>query len=284
MNRSYRLIISCPDAVGIVAAVSTFISDQGGTITEANHYTDPVSNWFFMRHVIAADSLPFGLEEFRAAFAPIAEKFSMEWRISDTASKPRVVLMVSKESHCLTDLLYRWKSGDMDFDIPAVISNHEIMREYVEWHDIPYHHVPVDASGKNAAFEKMARLIDEVRADTVVLARYMQIIPSWMCDALPNRIINIHHSFLPSFAGAKPYHQALERGVKLTGATCHYVTQDLDEGPIIEQDVVRISHHNSIEEIVRLGKDVEKTVLARGLRYHLEDRVLIHGHKTIVFA
>jgi formyltetrahydrofolate deformylase len=284
MNRSYRLIISCPDTVGIVAAVSAFVAANDGTITEANHYTDPVSNWFFMRHVIAADSLPFDLEEFRSAFAPIAERYSMEWCIADTANKPKVVLMVSKQSHCLTDLLYRWKSGDMDFEIPAVISNHEDMRDYVEWHNIPYHHVPITRENKDEGFNQVAGICDEVQADTIVLARYMQIIPPWFCDSYPNRIINIHHSFLPSFAGAKPYHQALERGVKLTGATCHYVTQQLDEGPIIEQDVVRISHHNSIEEIVRLGKDVEKTVLARGLRYHLENRVLIHGHKTIVFA
>jgi len=286
MKPSYRLIITCPDQVGIVAEVSRFIAEHNGWILEANHYSDPSSQWFFMRHVIAADSLPFGIDTFIDKFKPIAERFNMTWSVRDSSIKKRVLLLVSKQDHCLTDILYRWKSGDMHLDIPAVLSNHEDLREMVEWHGIPYHSisVPREENEKQQAFRKTAELIGQFKPDAIVLARYMQILPPWLCEQYPNRIINIHHSFLPSFAGARPYHQAQERGVKLTGATCHYVTRDLDAGPIIEQDVIRISHHDSLEELVRLGKDVERSVLARGLRYHLEDRVLVHGNKTIVFA
>lgn len=284
MHPSYRLTISCPDQVGIVAAVSDFIAKHQGWITEAHQFADPESQWFFMRYVVRADSLPFDLDEFKARFAPIAERFAMRWDITDSSLRKRVVLMASKQAHCLSDLLYRWRSGDLAFDIPCVISNHDDLRGYVEWHGIPYHHIPVDLPDKREHFAAVSRGIAEAGADAVVLARYMQILPPDLCDAYPGRIINIHHSFLPSFVGAKPYHQAAERGVKLVGATCHYVTSELDAGPIIEQDVARVNHHNSTEDMVRLGKDVEKTVLARGLRYHLEDRVMVHGNKTIVFA
>lgn len=283
MEPSYRLVISCPDRVGLVAAVSDFIADNGGWITEANHYTDPSDNWFFMRHVIKSNSLPFDAEGFRQAFAPIAEDFDMDWRVTDTSCRPRVTILASKEGHCLQDLLYHWKYGDLGFDIPYVISNHENLRDYVQWYGVPFEYMPVD-DDKEAHFQNVSDGIEQSCPDVVVLARYMQILPDWLCDKYPNRIINIHHSFLPSFAGARPYHQAKERGVKLTGATCHYVTSELDAGPIIEQDVIRISHHHSVGDIVRLGRDVEKTVLTRGLRYHLEDRVLIHNNKTIVFA
>jgi formyltetrahydrofolate deformylase len=284
MTPSYRLIISCPDQIGIVAGVSDFIAKHQGWITEAHQYADPESQWFFMRYVVRADSLPFCIEEFKARFAPIAERFGMRWDIADSSVRKRVVLMASKQTHCLSDLLYRWRSGELSFDIPCVISNHEDLRSYVEWHGIPYHHFPVDLPDKRKHFAAVNNQIAEAEADAVVLARYMQILPPDLCDAYPGRIINIHHSFLPSFVGAKPYHQAAERGVKLVGATCHYVTSELDAGPIIEQDVARVNHHNSAEDMVRLGKDVEKSVLARGLRYHLEHRVLVHGNKTIVFA
>ncbi|WP_461481838.1 formyltetrahydrofolate deformylase [Porticoccus sp.] len=282
-NHSYRLIVSCPDRVGLVAAVSSFLADEGGLLTEANYYRDPESNWFFMRQVIAADSLPYGAEELTTRFAPLAEQYHMQWRLTDTSVPKRVVLMASKQAHCLSDLLYRWRSGEMQFDIPCVISNHDDLRSYVTWHNITYHHTPVDPANKAEHFAAVDRLIANSRADVIVLARYMQILPPELCANHPGQIINIHHSFLPAFVGAKPYHQAAERGVKLIGATCHYVTSDLDAGPIIEQDVVRISHHDSIPDLVRKGKDVEKTVLAKGLRYHLEDRVLLHGNKTIVF-
>lgn len=282
-THSFRLIVSCPDRVGLVATVSSFLANEGGLLTEANYYRDPDTNWFFMRQVIAADSLPYGPEELTARFAPLAEQYDMQWRLTDTSKPKRVVLMASTQAHCLSDLLYRWRSGEMQFDIPCVISNHDELRSYVNWHNIPYHHIPVSQSDKTAHFADVATQIAQSRADVIVLARYMQILPPELCATYPGQIINIHHSFLPAFVGAKPYHQAAERGVKLIGATCHYVTSDLDAGPIIEQDVVRISHHDSVPDLVRKGKDVEKNVLAKGLRYHLEDRVLLHGNKTIVF-
>ena len=281
--RTFRLVIACPDGVGIIAKVSNFLATYNGWITEASHHSDSHSGWFFMRHEIRADSLPFDLPAFRQAFAPIAREFSMDWRVTDSAQKKRVVLMVSRESHCLADLLHRWHSGDLDCEIPCVISNHEDLRSMVEWHGIPFHHVPVDPQNKQPAFAEVSRLVEACDADAVVLARYMQILPPQLCQAFAHRVINIHHSFLPSFVGAKPYHQAALRGVKLIGATCHYVTEELDAGPIIEQDVARVTHRDSIEDMVRLGKDVEKRVLARGLRFHLEDRVLVHNNKTVLF-
>ncbi len=280
-EHSYRLILSCPDRVGIVAAVSSFFAREGGLIIEANHFRDPESNWFFTRQVIAANSLPYNLAELTRRFAPVAAGMGMVWRIAATATPKRVVLMASRQAHCLDDLLYRWRSGELAFDIPAVIANHDDLRSYVEWHRVPFHHIA--ATDKAQHFGEVAALLAALNPDVIVLARYMQVLPAALCAAYPGRIINIHHSFLPAFAGARPYHQAAERGVKLIGATCHYVTAELDAGPIIDQDLVRISHHDRIEDLVRKGKDVEKMVLARGLRHHLEDRVLVHGNKTIVF-
>ncbi len=283
MEHTYRLVISCPDRVGIVAKVGEFVSQHGGWIVEANHYSDAASDWFFMRHCIRADSLPFGLQDFREKFQPIADEFGMEWAITDSQSPKKMVLLASKDSHCLADLLHRWHSKELYCDIPCVISNHEDLRSMVEWHGIPFFHVPVDKNNKAEHFAKVSRIIAEHKADAIVLARYMQILPADVCETYEGRVINIHHSFLPSFVGAKPYHQAAERGVKLIGATCHYVTSELDAGPIIDQDVIRISHKDKVEDMVRLGKDVEKMVLSRGVRFHLEDRVLRHGNKTIVF-
>ncbi|MFE8073192.1 formyltetrahydrofolate deformylase [Marinobacteraceae bacterium S3BR75-40.1] len=284
MEDTYRLVISCPDRVGIVAKVSNFLANYNGWIVEAAHHADRKAGWFFMRNEIKVNSMPFGVEEFKIAFEPIAREYNMEWRIHDSREKPRVVLMCSKESHCVADLLHRWQSSELDANIVAVVSNHDDLRRMVEWHDIPYHHVPVDKENKADAFARVEELIDQYDTDVVVLARYMQILPPTMCEKYAGKVINIHHSFLPSFAGAKPYQQAYDRGVKLIGATCHYVTQDLDEGPIIEQDVVRVKHSDNTEDLVRLGRDVEKAVLARGLRYHLQDRVLVHQNKTVVFA
>jgi formyltetrahydrofolate deformylase len=281
--RRYTLTLSCPDRVGVVAAVSGLIAQHQGWIVEANHHADALAKRFFMRQEILADSLPFELDTLKQKFAPIAAEFGMDWRIADSAEKKRVVILVSKQEHCLYDLLARWQSKELDIDIPCVISNHETLRGFVEWHGIPFHHVPVTPDNKAAAYAEMQGLFEDARGDTMVLARYMQILSPGLCRAYPQRIINIHHSFLPSFVGARPYHQAFERGVKLIGATCHYVTEDLDQGPIIEQDVIRIDHSDSPEDMVRYGKDIEKTVLARGLRYHLEDRVLAHGSKTVVF-
>ncbi|GEK46138.1 formyltetrahydrofolate deformylase [Bisbaumannia pacifica] len=284
MSHYYRLVVSCPDRVGIVSRVSGFIASQGGSITEANQHSDLETGRFFMRYEIQADSMPLDADGFREAFAPIAEEFTMTWALTDTAQRRRVVLMVSRASHCLVDLLYRWTAGELECDIPCVISNHDDLRALVEWHGIPYHHVPVDPVDKAGAFAEVERLVEAAEADSVVLARYMQILPPGLCERYAGRVINIHHSFLPSFAGAKPYHQAYERGVKLIGATCHYVTSELDAGPIIEQDIHRVSHCHTPQDLVRFGRDVEKAVLARGLRWHLEDRVLIHGNKTVVFA
>jgi formyltetrahydrofolate deformylase len=234
-----------------------------------------------------ADSLPAGLgpHELASAFEPVAAEFDMEWHLTDTDVRKRVALLASREDHCVADLLYRWRAGELECDIPCVISNHEDLRGLVEWHGVRFQCVPVgpEDGAKEAAFEEMDRILELERADAIVLARYMQVLPPAFCAARPGRILNIHHSFLPSFAGAKPYHQAFERGVKLIGATCHYVTAELDEGPIIEQDTRRIDHGDSIEELQRVGRDVERTVLARGLRWHLEDRVLLNGNKTVVF-
>tara|TARA_B100000963_G_scaffold341673_1_gene341586 strand:- start:802 stop:1671 length:870 start_codon:yes stop_codon:yes gene_type:complete len=281
-----RLVGSCPDQVGIIARVASFIADHGGNITASNQYEDVRSKTFFMRYGIELLDTKMSYSEFAITFRSLADELRMKWHVTDLAVKPRIVLLVSKFDHCLAYLLHRWKGGDLRFDIPCVISNHETLRELVEWYGIPYHHVPVpkESEAKQAAFEKTAELIEQAEPDTIVLARYMQIFPAWLCKKYRHKVINIHHSFLPSFIGAKPYHQADERGVKLIGATCHYVTENLDAGPIIEQDVVRVRHSDSIEDMMRQGKDVENTVLARGLRYHLEDRVLVHGNKTILFS
>jgi formyltetrahydrofolate deformylase len=285
---TYTLTISCPDRVGIVAAVSRFIADRGGWIVEANHHADQATRRFFMRNVMLARSLTergFTLHQFRSQFAGIAGDFAMNWSIADSAVRKRVVILVSRYDHCLVDLLYRWKSRELDCEIPCVISNHDDLRGYVEWHGIAFHHVPVapDPVGKHAAFEAIERIFAASGGDVMVLARFMQILPASLTSRLPGQIINIHHSFLPSFVGAKPYHQAFARGVKLIGATSHYVTEDLDEGPIIEQDVVRIDHGDTEDDLVRYGRDIEKSVLARALKYHLEDRVLLNGHRTVVF-
>ncbi|KAA3654826.1 MAG: formyltetrahydrofolate deformylase [Proteobacteria bacterium] len=287
-QRFYTLSASCPDRVGIVARVSTFIAEHQGWILETALHAEPPREGesvgrYFMRIEIRADSLPFMLSEFRERFAPLAGELELTWKITDSAVKKRLVLLVSKQEHCLYDLLARWKSRELDVEIPCVISNHNDLRGFVEWHGISFHHVPVTPDNKAAAYAEVQRLFEEVHGDTMVLARYMQILSPELCAAYPGRIINIHHSFLPSFVGAKPYHQAYAKGVKLIGATCHYVTADLDQGPIIEQDVIRIDHSDAVEDMVRYGRDIEKTVLARGLRYHLEDRVLVHGNKTVVF-
>jgi len=283
MKRTLILTLCCPDTVGIVASVTSFIAEQDGWIVEASQHGDLVSNWFFMRVEIFADSLSINEEEFSDKFKKIADKFEMQWALHDTGIKKKVILLVSKSDHCLSDLLHRWRNQDFNFDIPCVISNHSDLREFVEWHKIPFHHVPVEKENKKEAFEEIDSLYQKYNADAMVLARYMQIIPPELCKKYFGQILNIHHSFLPSFSGSKPYHQAFDLGVKLIGATCHYVTAELDKGPIIEQDVIRISHNDTVDDLTRLGKDVEKRVLAKGLRLHVEDRILVHGNKTVVF-
>ncbi len=267
-----------------MAAVSQYLNERNGSIVEANHHTDAEQKWFFMRHVIDADSMSVDLDTFRREFSKIAEAYDMDWFINDSDDKPKVMLMATKESHCLNDLLHRWHTGELSCDIVGVIANHDDLRSMVEWYNIPYHCINVPKEDKMPAFKAIEKAIDESGADTVVLARYMQIFPEYLCEKYRFRVINIHHSFLPSFIGAKPYHQAAVRGVKLIGATCHYVTADLDAGPIIEQDVIRVRHSHSATDMVRLGKDIEKLVLSRGLRFHIEDRVLVHGNKTVVFS
>jgi formyltetrahydrofolate deformylase len=281
---SYTLVISCPDKVGIVAAVSQFVALRSGSLVESNHHTDVEQGWFYMRNVIIADSLAVSLQQFREEFTSLAEEFNMQWHVRDNSELQRVVIMASHASHCLADILHRWKSGELPCQIPCVISNHENLRSMVEWHGIPFHYVPVPKEDKSAAFAKVTEIVERHQAETVVLARYMQIIPPAICEQFSGRLINIHHSFLPSFIGANPYQKAYDRGVKLIGATCHYVTEDLDEGPIIEQDVIRVNHSCDKEDMVRLGRDVEQSVLSRGLRYHLQDRVVVRGNKTVVFS
>ncbi len=280
---SYTLVISCPDQVGLVAAVSTFVAERGGSLVESNHHTDVAQGWFYMRNVIDARSVKVSLDELRQQFEPLAQQFDMIWHIKDNSELQRVVVLASHASHCLADILHRWKSGELPCEIPCVISNHENLRSMVEWHGIPFHYVPVSKEDKAPAFARMNEIIERHRADTVVLARYMQIIPPNLCEEYAGRLINIHHSFLPSFIGANPYQKAYDRGVKLIGATCHYVTDELDEGPIIEQDVIRVNHSCDKDDMVRLGRDVEQSALSRGLRYHLEDRVIVRGNKTVVF-
>lgn len=284
MSHYYRLVVSCPDQVGIVARVSSFIAQHGGSITEASQHSDLQTGRFFMRYEILADSIGMSADELEEAFAPIAATFDMQWALVDTQKRRNVVIMVSRESHCLVDLLYRWQAGELDCNIVGIISNHPDMRALSEWYEIPYFHIAVNPTNKQASFDAVQAQIEALRADCIVLARYMQILPPALCEHYAGQIINIHHSFLPSFAGAKPYHQAYARGVKLIGATCHYVTEELDAGPIIEQDIHRVSHCHTPADLVRFGRDVEKSVLARGLRWHLEDRVLIDGNKTVVFG
>ncbi|SFP60957.1 formyltetrahydrofolate deformylase [Variovorax sp. 770b2] len=281
--RRYILTLTCPDRTGIVAAVGSFIASHGGLISQAAQHGDALHNRFYMRVEIQADTLPFYLDEFRERFAPLARQFEMEWGISDSSVKKRMVVLVSKLDHCLNDLLHRWRNKDLHCEIPCVVSNHNDLRSFVEWHGIPYFHVPVTPETKEQAYAEVERLFREFSGDFMVLARYMQVLSDGMTERLRNRIINIHHSFLPAFVGGKPYHQAFERGVKMTGATSHYVTAELDAGPIIEQGVIDIDHGNSIEEMVRLGKDIEKSVLSRSVRHHLEDRILVHRNKTVVF-
>jgi formyltetrahydrofolate deformylase len=290
-ERRYVITFSCPDRTGIVARISGFLAEAGGWITEAAYYTDSDTGWFFTRQVVRAASLPFEVDELRQRFAGIAVSLSDEasWQVTDTGATKRVVLLVTREPHCLHDLLGRATSGELPGQISAVIGNNEVLRDLVEAHGLPFSHVPFpkagsDPAARDAAFKELTALVDQHRPHAIVLARFMQILPARLCKAWAGRAINIHHSFLPSFVGARPYHQAHARGVKLIGATCHYVTADLDAGPIIEQDVIRIDHGDTVRDMIRLGRDAEKLVLARGLRWHLENRVLVQGNKTMVFA
>lgn len=286
-DRHYVLTLSCPDTTGIVARIAGFLAAHGGWIVEAGYHSDVDSSWFFTRQVVRADSLPFDVDELRRRFADVAAELGGQasWTVTDTAEPKRAVLLVSKDMHCLHDLLGRVAAGELPVRLEAVIGNHDTLEGVVRAHGVPFHHVPfpADADGRAAAFAEVERLVDKHEPDAVVLARFMQILPAPLCARWAGRALNIHHSFLPSFVGARPYHQAHVRGVKLIGATCHYVTADLDAGPIVEQDVIRVDHGDTAADMVRRGRDIERLVLARGLRWHLEDRVLVHGNKTVVF-
>lgn len=280
----YVLTLSCPDRPGLVSSVSTFLAHNGQNILDAQQFTDTETGHFFMRVVFTAADLAVNLPALQTGFGAIAERFGMDWQMRDRATKQRVMLLVSKFDHCLVDILYRWRTGDLAMVPTAIVSNHP--RETyagIDFGDIPFHHLPVTKETKRQQEQAILQLVDETKTDLVVLARYMQILSDEMSASLSGRCINIHHSFLPGFKGAKPYHQAHERGVKLIGATGHYVTSDLDEGPIIDQDVERISHRDTPDDLVRKGRDIERRVLARAIRYHLEDRVLLNGRKTVVF-
>jgi formyltetrahydrofolate deformylase len=277
------LKLSCPDRVGLLARLSAFVAQHGGNLVEVHQFTDADSGWFFTRMAIDTESLRPSLAELRRAFDPLGTELKAEWSIRPAESRMRVVLMVSRLGHCLADLLWRWHSGELTFDIPCVIANHEDFRGMIEREGLPFHFIPVTPENRAEAFARIGALWSDVDADLIVLARYMQVIPAELCAKWPGRIMNIHHSFLPSFVGANPYQRAYERGVKLIGATCHYVTAELDAGPIIDQEVIRVEHFHTPADLLRLGRDCERLALSRSARWHLGDRVLIHGAKTVVF-
>ncbi|WP_077033875.1 formyltetrahydrofolate deformylase [Pelomonas sp. KK5] len=283
MTQRFILKLSCPDRAGIVHAVTGFLLEQGGNILTSAQHGDPDHSRFFMRIEFESGA---ALAAMREGFAPLAAQLQMDWELVDGAAKTRVLLLVSKLGHCLNDLLFRVQTGHLPIEIPAIVSNHRDFYQLAASHNIPFHHFPLlaaTAEQKAAQEKKIIEVIEENRIELVVLARYMQILSPELCRYLSGRAINIHHSFLPSFKGAKPYHQAYERGVKLIGATAHYVTSDLDEGPIIEQEVARIDHSLPPEQLVSIGRDVECVTLARAIQWHAEHRVLMNGKRTVVF-
>ena len=284
MARRLTLSFSCPDTTGIVAEVAGFVARHRGSITEASQHTEAELRRFFMRVEIEAESLDFPAAEFGERFRPLAERFGMTWTLSDSDRPRRVIILCSKQEHCLYDLLARQVSQDFRFVVPCVISNHEAHRKVVEAHGIPFHFIPVTPENKADAYRRMEAIFRAEQADLIVLARYMQVLDEQLCRDFAGKILNIHHSFLPSFAGAKPYHQAHRRGVKLIGATCHFVTPELDEGPIVEQDVIRVTHRQTVADLVRQGRDLEKVVLSRAVRWHAQRKVLAYNNKTVIFV
>ena len=278
------LKFSCADQPGIVAAVAGLFSLQGFNIRESSQFEDIYTSRFFMRTVLESTEGKKDLADIESAFKPIAERYAMDWELCDATYKPRILIAVSQWGHCLNNLLNSWKRGSLAVDIVGVVSNHEEMRSLVDWYGLPYHYLPIENAKKNEQEAKILSIVEKDKIDLLVLARYMQILSNTVCEKLAGRAINIHHSFLPGFKGAKPYHQAYERGVKLIGATAHYVTTELDEGPIIEQAVERVSHAHTPEQLVEFGRDIEAVVLQRAVRWHAEHRVLLNGHKTVVFT
>jgi len=281
-TEKYYLTLTCPNKPGIVAAVSTYIYEAGGDIEEAQQFDDKASKRFFMRVSFSCDS---DSQALKAGFAQIAKRFELTWELRAVKDLKRVLIMASKLDHCLVDLLYRWRIGELPMIICGIVSNHpRDVYASIDFADIPFYHLPVTAETKSAQEAKLLEIIADSKVDMVILARYMQILSDDLSTKLSGRCINVHHSFLPSFKGAKPYHQAHARGIKLIGATAHFVTSDLDEGPIIEQDVTRVTHGDTPEDLVRKGRDLERTVLSRALRYYLHDRVLINGATSVVFS
>ncbi len=278
------LILSCPDQRGIVATVTALLFEHGANIEESQQFDDVRTDQFFMRIRFSVEVGGPGTGRWRELFEPVAAAYGMEWSIRDAASPYRALLMVSRFGHCLNDLLFRWRSGAVNMEIPAVVSNHRDLEALVQSYGIPFHHVPVTPGTKPEAEARLREIVTAHGVELVVLARYMQVLSDELSRDLSGRVVNIHHSFLPSFKGAKPYHQAFARGVKLVGATAHYVTADLDEGPIIEQDVVRVDHRMAPDDLVRAGEEVESRVLARAVRWHCESRVLLNGDRTVVFS
>ena len=283
MKDSVILLLSCPDRRGVVASVSGFIYKHGGNILHADEHSDVDSETFLMRVEFDPAELDIPLSDFAWHFSEIAQEFNLQWRLALSNIRQRMAILVSKYDHCLVDLLYRHQSGELACDIPCVISNHSESQAIAEFYRIPFFLVPVERERKRAAERQIVSILQDSAADFVVLARYMQILSPDFVNAYPQRIINIHHSFLPAFVGSRPYHQAFKRGVKLIGATSHYVTEILDDGPIIEQDVVRVSHRDSVQDLIQKGRDLEKVVLSRAVRWHVENRVLLYGNKTVVF-
>ena len=278
------LLIHCPDQPGLVHAVTEFIFSHGGNLRDLEQHIDPVENIFFMRVVWSLENFTLEKEEIAPRFSVLGKRYHMWWKLQFIGERKRIALFVSKESHCLYDLLARCEAGELPVEVPLIISNHETLRPAAERFGLPFHHFPITEKNKAVQEKKQRELVKAHDVDTIVLARYMQIISGAFIEDFPNRILNIHHSFLPAFVGAKPYHQAYERGVKLIGATSHYVSTDLDQGPIIHQDVMRVSHKHSVADLVRLGKDLEKTVLAKALWWHVTSKVLVYHNKTVVFS
>jgi len=282
MNYNLRLLISCPDKKGLIAAISSFMAMHDGNILSADQYVSD-SGRFLMRLEIEGDGFGLGRDEFAGAFAPVARRHAMDWRVSYTDTPKRMAILVSRYDHCLIDLLWRWDAGELEAQIPLVVSNHPDLEARAEGYGIPFYHLPVAKETKAQQESSILDLLSGHGVDLVVLARYMQILSSNFVAAYSSNIINIHHSFLPAFAGADPYRRAHERGVKTIGATAHYVTEELDAGPIIHQDVAHVTHRDSVEDLARLGREVERRVLARAVRWHLEDRILVDGNRTVVF-
>ncbi|MCE5182195.1 MAG: formyltetrahydrofolate deformylase [Betaproteobacteria bacterium] len=283
MKNSAILLISCPDRKGLVAGIADFLYRHNANILHADQHQDSELGLFLMRVEWDLQDFDLDTEQFKQHFSPIAEKFEMQWHLALSAHRPKVAIFVSRYDHCLADLLYRHQAGELHCDIPLIIGNHIDTKWIADSYNIPFQHIAVHQDGKAEAEKNQIALLRHHHIDLVVLARYMQVLSADFIRHYPNRIINIHHSFLPAFLGAKPYHRAFERGVKLIGATSHYVTEVLDDGPIIEQDVARISHRDAIDDLIQKGRELEKSVLSRGVRWHIENRILLYANKTVIF-